>query len=212
MIEGSLSVVWILAFQVALTTAIGLIATYFISRRHKTLGEGREEARFETLNLANRTLPYLRQGVNEQTATATAQLILDYSQAAGVAIVSGKTVVACIGEGSDHHRAGQSCKTALTDEVLRTGRAKVALNRAQIGCSYPGCSLTSAVVAPLKIQRKVVGCLKLYYKDNQPLTAGQIKVAIGLAQLMSTQMELAELDRKTERLANAELQALQAQI
>jgi two-component system LytT family sensor kinase len=62
------------------------------------------------------------------------------------------------------------------------------------------------------MQRKVVGCLKIYYKYNQQPRPGQIRVVVGLAQLMSTQMELAELDHKTERLAKAELQALQAQI
>lgn len=212
MSESGAAIFWIIGLQIILTLAVGSLATYFITKRNKTLGEGREEARYETIHLANQTLPHLRQGLNEQTAAAAAQLIYEYTQAAGVAIVSGRTIVACVGEGSDHHRPGQICQTTLTEEVLRTGRSKVALNKAQIGCSHPDCPLSSAIVAPMKMQNSIVGCLKIYYKDNQPLRAGQIKVAIGLAQLMSTQMELAELDRKTERLAKAELQALQAQI
>ncbi len=201
----------VLLAQLVFTVVVVGIATAFIVRRNQTFGQGREEASFETLHLANRTLPYLRQGLNRVTAEKTAELIYDYTQAAAVAITTGDAMLTFKGEGEDHHRSNP---IEISKEVVKTGRSKVVHGKVEIGCNQPAttCALNSVVVSPLKIQKKTVGTLKLYYTDQMPLTAGKIKIASGLAQLMSTQMELSELDRKTERLAKAELQALQSQI
>jgi two-component system LytT family sensor kinase len=83
---------------------------------------------------------------------------------------------------------------------------------AEVGCEQDGCPLGAAIVAPLRTRRGTLGCLKLYYFDRAAVTPGKIRIISALARLMSLQMELAELDRKTEQLAKAELAALQAQI
>src|SRR5512146_1868335 len=111
------SLLLVVGVQIVLTVAVGWVAIQFAVRRHRSLGEGREEARFETLHLASQTLPHLRRGLSEQTAAATAQLIFDYTQAAGVAIVDGNTIAAFVGAAIEHHQPGQSCKTALSREV-----------------------------------------------------------------------------------------------
>jgi two-component system LytT family sensor kinase len=203
----------ILLAQLIFTVVVALIATTFIVRRNKTFNQSREEATFETLHLANRTLPYLRQGLSRNTAEKTAELIHNYTQAAAVAITTGDSVLTFIGTGEDHHHRNDPANLHLSKDVVKQGRPRVGHGKAEIGCDQPGgCFLTSVVVAPLKIQKKTVGTLNIYYTEQMPLTAGKIKIAVGLAQLMSTQMELSELDRKTERLAKAELQALQSQI
>lgn len=202
--------------QFVFTFLIGVGVVVLVWRRNKSLGQGREEATFETLHLANRTLPYLRQGLNRITAAKTAELIYKYTQAAAVAITTDNEVLTFTGisGGAEHHRESAPTNLQISREVIRTGRTRVAHGKSELGCSLPTsvCGLTSVVVSPLKLQKKSVGCLQLYYTENAPLTAGKIKIAAGLAQLMSTQMELSELDRKTERLAKAELQALQSQI
>jgi two-component system LytT family sensor kinase len=202
--------------QFIFSLLIGLGILLLVWRRNKSLGQGREEATFETLHLANRTLPYLRQGLSRQTAAKTAELIYKYTQAAAVSITSSEEVLAFVGIGgaAEHHRENNSSNLQISREVIHSGRTQVAHGKAQLGCTLPVgvCSLTSVVVSPLKLQKKPVGCLLLYYTDSAPLSVGKIKIAAGLAQLMSTQMELSELDRKTERLAKAELQALQSQI
>lgn len=200
--------------ELVFTVVVATVATAFIVRRNQTFGQGREEASFETLHLANRTLPYLRQGLSRATAEKTVELIYNYTQAAAVSITTGDAVLAFKGEGEDHHRQRSPDYMHLSKEVVKTGRPKVGHGKDEIGCERldASCPLNSVVAAPLKIQKKTVGTLDLYYTDQLPLTAGKIKIAAGLAQLMSTQMELSELDRKTERLAKAELQALQSQI
>ena len=57
-----------------------------------------------------------------------------------------------------------------------------------------------------------VGTLKFYYTTPRLLTETQVALAEGLGTLLSTQLELAELDRQTELATRMELRALQAQI
>lgn len=59
-----------------------------------------------TLQIANETLPYLRRGLNEETAYKTAEIILKISDVSAVAVTDREKVLAFIGECSDHHKAG----------------------------------------------------------------------------------------------------------
>ncbi|MEI7553702.1 histidine kinase [Candidatus Chlorohelix sp.] len=200
--------------QVVITALVGFIVALLVIRRNKTFGQGREEATFQTLHLAHRTLPFLRQGLNKTTAEKTAEIIYRYMQAEAISISNGDEILSYIGVGNNHHSQSTTHNLQVNREVIKTGRTRVAHGKSDIGCKFPlwDCHLISSVSAPLKIQKNTVGVLTLLYSDNPSLTAGKIKIATGLAQLMSTQMELSELDRKTERLAKAELQALQSQI
>jgi two-component system LytT family sensor kinase len=200
--------------QFVFTAAASIVVAVLVIRRNKTFGQGREEATFQTLHLAHRTLPYLRQGLNKATAEKAAELIYRHMQAEAVSIGNNQELLAYVGVGHDHHSQNDSANLQVSREVIKSGRTRVAHGKPEIGCSHPlwECYLISIVSAPLKIGKTTVGTLNFYYSDNPPLTAGKIKIATGLAQLMSTQMELSELDRKTERLAKAELQALQSQI
>ena len=200
--------------QLIFTVVVGLIATTLLIRRNKSFGQGQEEATFETLQLANRTLPYLRQGLNRLTAEKTAALIYDYTGAAAVAIATADTTLAFVGSGTPQEGDTLPISFGLCKEVMRQGRTRVGQTKNDLGAAYltPGGLLKAVVATPLKLQKHTVACLCLFYNEQSPLTAGKIKIASGLAQLMSTQMELSELDRKTERLAKAELQALQSQI
>lgn len=206
---------WVVVIaQLVFTILVGIVVAVLVIRRNKTFGQGREEATYQTLHLANRTLPYLRQGLNNATAEKTAELIFRHIQSEAVSISTNQGMLAYIGVGSDHHADNTQPNLQVSREVIKNGRTRVAYGKHEISCKHElwECPLSSVVSAPLKIQKNTVGCLNLYYSENPSLTAGKIKIATGLAQLMSTQMELSELDRKTERLAKAELQALQSQI
>ena len=56
------------------------------------------------------------------------------------------------------------------------------------------------------------GTLKMYYTEPDKLDKVQQELAEGLANLFSTQLELAEAERQTKLLKDAEIKALQAQI
>jgi len=165
-----------------------------------------------TLQIANETLPFLRRGLNEETAAKTAGIIKRISQVAAVAITDREKILAFIGSGDDHHKAGGSILTEATKEALFSGELKILNNPHYLECPFPDCPLESAVIVPLKCNEKVVGALKLYQSKSGNAPEGIVKLAFGLAHLLGMQMELAELNRQTQLVTKAELEALQAQI
>ena len=103
-------------------------------------------------------------------------------------------------------------KTGLTKRVLENGEIAVAKLKEEIYCSESNCSLEAAIVLPLKMQNKTAGTLKMYFIQPSKLDDIQQQLAEGLANLFSTQLELAEAERQTKLLKDAEIKALQSQI
>jgi len=165
-----------------------------------------------TLQIADKTLSYLRQGLNEESAKKVAEEILRATGVAAVAITDAKTVLAHVGAGSSHHVAGQEIITRATREVLETRQLLIAHNREEIGCKDPHCPLRSAILVPLMPRRETVGVLKLYQDHSRKLSAADLELVRGLGNLISTQLELAELEKQARLLADAEIKALHAQI
>ncbi|MFZ3171181.1 MAG: histidine kinase [Carboxydocellales bacterium] len=167
-----------------------------------------------TLQIANETLPFLRRGLNEETARKTAEIILKISDVAAVAITDTERVLAYVGAGCERHQPGRLILTYATKQVIATGELKIVENKENLNCPVKDCDcpLEAAVIAPLKCQGKVIGVVKLYQTKLGKIPPHVIKLAVGIAQLLAVQMELAELDRQTQLITRAELQALHAQI
>ncbi len=167
-----------------------------------------------TLQIANETLPFLRRGLNEETARKTAEIILKISDVAAVAITDRERVLAYVGAGCERHQPGRLILTYATKQVISTGELKIVENKENLKCPVKDCDcpLEAAVIAPLKCQGKVVGVVKLYQTRQGKIPPNVIKLAVGIAQLLAVQMELAELDRQAQLVTKAELQALHAQI
>lgn len=167
-----------------------------------------------TLQIAHETLPFLRRGLNEETAQKTAEIILKISDVAAVAITDREKVLAYVGAGCARHQPGRVILTHATKQVIETGELKIVENKENLRCSVKDCDcpLEAAVIAPLKCQGEVMGCVKLYQTKHGHIPQQVIKLAVGIAQLLAVQMELAEVDRQAQLVTNAELQALHAQI
>ncbi|NPV42784.1 MAG: sensor histidine kinase [Firmicutes bacterium] len=164
------------------------------------------------LKIANKTLPYLRKGFNEFSAYKTGKIIFDSTDVDGVAITDRDTILTHIGIGQDHHKPGFRVQTEITKRVLETGEYQIALKKEDIECSYSDCPIKSAVIVPLRENNKVIGTLKLYKSKDNGISNIDIQLALGLAQLFSTQLELGKMEYQASMLAKAELKALQAQI
>lgn len=167
-----------------------------------------------TLEIANETLPYLRRGLTEETASKTAEIILKISDVSAVAITDRERVLAYVGAGCERHQAGRLILTRSTKQVLATGELSILENKKNINCPVKDCDcpLESAVVAPLWIKGEVAGCIKLYQTKHGKIPPEVVKLAVGIGQLLGLQMELAELDRQAQLVTKAELAALHAQI
>ncbi|MFH1288281.1 MAG: histidine kinase [bacterium] len=166
----------------------------------------------KTLEIIGQTLPFLRSGLNKETAKKTANIILQITDVSAVAITDRKNILAYEGIGEDHHHVGESILTKATREVIDTGEIKVIGNKQEIGCPVANCPLSGAVIAPLKSKAEVIGTLKIYQTDPSRIIPNEINLTIQLAQLLSVQTELAELEILNQLKIEAELKALRAQI
>ncbi len=166
----------------------------------------------KALEIANQTLPYLRGGLSEGSARAACTIILKATNMAAVAMTDGERILAHEGRSADHHSAGSLIQTEATRQALATGEYQIARSLAEIGCQAAECALGSAVIVPLKRQEQVLGTLKLYHDREQGIDSVDIQLALGLAHLFSTQLELAEVEQQKRLRAKAEIMALQAQM
>jgi len=204
---------WQLVTVMFVVNLISLISVGEFIYRQKAISLETEKNPLDfTLQIANETLPYLRRGLNEETATKTAEIIQKISDVAAVALTDKKSVLAYIGVGDDHHKAGSYILMGATREVLASGQLKVVTSSEGLQCPVRNCPLESAVIAPLKNKGEVIGAVKLYQTQEGEVPENVIKLAVGIAQLLSIQVELADLDRQLQLVTKAELDALQAQI
>lgn len=165
-----------------------------------------------TMQVADKTLSYLREGLTYASARKVAEEILRTTRVAAVAITDTKTVLAHVGAGSSHHVVGEGITTKATQAVLDTKEVMIARNREEIGCKESNCPLRYAILVPLMRRREVAGVLKLYQDRSRKLSAVDLELVRGLGNLISTQLELAELEKQSRLLADAEIKALHAQI
>ena len=167
-----------------------------------------------TFRIGEETLPYVRQGLNEETAQKICEIIRDIAEVDAVAVTDRQTILGYAGLGCPFMVRHQPILTQATRNVLATGRLRLVTSKADFECPIAGCPcpLQAAVIAPLKVRDQVVGTLKLYRTDRNDIPGLIHRLGAGIAQLLSLQMELAEAERLRELAARARLEALQAQI
>jgi len=166
----------------------------------------------KVLKIAEKTLPFFRKGLNEETAREASKIILKQLNLAAVSITGTDACLVHEGMGKDHHLPGRSLRTSLTRRVITEGRYHIAKIKEDIDCSDPECPLRSAVIVPLKSGDEVQGALKLYRSREYAITQVDVEVAVGLASLFSLQLEISRLEEQSCLLNRAELKALQSQI
>lgn len=166
----------------------------------------------QILEIADRSLAYLRRGLEPETAQAVCRLALEQSEAAAVAITDTENVLGFAGVGEDHHEVGGPILTRATREAIKVNEHQILASKEEIGCPRAECELRAAIVVPLEMRDEAVGTLKFYYTTPRLLNETQVTMVEGLARLLSTQLELSELEKQTELACRMELKALQAQI
>lgn len=211
--DAALSLVQVIALPMITVNSLGIaIFTMIVNNAQE------EEERIaavqaqKSLTIANNTLPYLRHGLNHDSAARVAELIKNSTSVAAVALTNERVILAHVGKGSDHHLPGQQIMTEATIWALTHGKVRVARNKQEINCANSACDLGSAVVVPLFSRNKVIGALKLYRAKENRISSPDLEFARGLGHLFSTQLELAALEQESKLLKEAQLKALQAQI
>ncbi len=159
------------------------------------------------LHAATATLPHLRRGLSARTAERAVPHLRALTGAAAIALADTRAVLAIDGEGREQVRPGD----LLSKLLARTLDDRVQFVPRLIS-SDPSCPLRSAVLAPVMIQGKRAGTLIAFYRSVGRPSHHELRVVQEAASLVSAQVELSVVDEQEERLAQAELRALRAQI
>ena len=195
------------------TIALGVIAVATVAMRLISRPDHvRALQSHQIVVIADQSLAFLRRGLDTETAQEVCRLALEESEAAAVAITDTERVLGFAGLGEDHHAVGGPILTRATRESIEMNEHRILGTKEEIGCPRAECLLKAAIVVPLEIRDTPVGTLKFYYTTPRLLNESQIAMVSGLARLLSTQLELSELERQTELACRMELKALQAQI
>ncbi len=179
---------------------LGLLGPF----RRAHLGTEADRATFRTLHTASLASPALRQGLTTDSAERSARHLRSLLGAPALALTRDTRLLAWDGTGRDHApSAGR-----LAESVLEQGYTRV-VTGADLSCDQAGCQIRDAVVSPLVVEEVIVGTLQVYTPYG---TAGLIRATSEVATWVSGQLELAELDTQRNRLMEAEVRALRAQI
>ena len=186
--------------------AAAFAAVWRAVRGHRTTGIP-EDGMQAALHAATATLPHLRSGLNNRTAERAVPNLRALMGAAAIALADTRAVLAIEGEGREQVRPGDLLSRLL--ERARDNRLHIV---PRLVSSDPTCPLRSAVLAPLVAQDKRIGTLIAFYRSVGRPSHHELRVVQEAASLVSAQVELSLVAAQEERLAQAELRALRAQI
>lgn len=190
----------IAALAAVLLTGV-IVAVVVWSLRGRTLVADSRQASYEVLRTANLASPSLRKGFDAASFEPAAEAILDLVGTRAIAVASSNEVL-CFAGKSGHH----------VHEVLRLAAGTLSDGRSAVHavrCARESCPIRAAVTVPITVRGIVSGVLVGFDADG---SAGLIRSMVEVANWITSQIELAELDENRVRLARAELRALRAQI
>ena len=166
-----------------------------------------EAAMQAALHAATTTLPHLRKGLTGRNAERAVPHLRALTGAAAIALADTRAVLAIDGEGRDQVRPGDLLSRLLD----RAGDNRLHIVPRLVS-SDPTCPLRSAVLAPLLAQGRRIGTLIAFYWTVGRPSHHELRVVQEAASLVSAQVELSLVAEQEERVAQAELRALRAQI
>ena len=172
--------------------------------RRGHLGSESDRATFRTLHTASLASPALREGLTATSAERSLRHLRALLGTPAAALTDTSALLAWDGIGSHH---GHQTR-ALAQAVVEHGATRVT-DAAELPCDVPGCHVRTAIASPLVVEDRIVGSLQTFATTA---TAGLVRAADEVAQWVSGQLELAQLDSSRTQLMEAEVRALRAQI
>lgn len=159
------------------------------------------------LEIANKTLPLFRH-VNEESLRKVCEIIRNDIHADAVALTNTEEVLAYVGVGEKNYRDHDDEISPTTRQAIRYGKIIIKNNDE----AYRTPEIHSMLVIPLREKGVVTGTLKIYYCHAHQITSPLQEMAVGLSQIISTQLEVSRAEQLREMANKAELRALQSKI
>jgi len=214
--DAALSLVQVIAAPMMLANSAGAALFMSIMRDQKSMYDkfgvifsGR------ALKIAERTLGILDKGLKPATAAGEVAAIIHEETGVGaVAITDREKVLAFVGIGADHHRAGAPIASELTRRAIAENRVIFAdgVHERYTCTRSPDCPLGSALVVPLRLDSEVIGTIKLYEPKKKLFLNLNRTLGEGIARLLSEQLLRSRYEEQKRLLVTSELKLVQAQV
>lgn len=159
------------------------------------------------LDIANKTLPLFR-NVNNESLRKVCDIIRRDIDADAVAITNVDHVLVYVGVGEDNYHDNDDIISPTTRQAIDSGEIIIKNNDE----AHRTPEIHSMLVIPLWEQGVVTGTLKIYYCHAHQITSSLQEMAVGLSQIISTQLEVSRAEQLREMANKAELRALQSKI
>ncbi|MBH2924426.1 sensor histidine kinase [Serratia ureilytica] len=158
-------------------------------------------------DIAHKTLPYFR-NINSESLATICDIIRQDIRADAVAITDTHQVLAYVGVGREAYPIGREGLSRVTRESIRHGKIIIKNNLENPAAPQ----IHSQLVVPLWEKGEVTGALKIYYCHAHQITNTLKVMAVGLSQIISTQMEVSRIEHLRQMADKAEMRALQSKI
>lgn len=188
------------------TVCIGLIVLLVQSVEDEKEVIAARQAKL-ALDIARKTLPYFR-NINSETLATICDIIRQDIKADAVAITDTHQVMAYVGVGEEAYPIGREGLSRVTRESIRHGKIIIKNNLENPATPQ----IHSQLVIPLWEKGEVSGALKIYYCHAHQITNTLKVMAVGLSQIISTQMEVSRIEHLRQMADKAEMRALQSKI
>ena len=202
----ALKLVSSISIPMILVNSIGIMIMMSIYsellKRHDLEGAYRSE---QALQIASSCAKYLRKGLTKENAHSVALIIKTYSNVDAVELSDLSRTLSSVGFDPDQMHPGMPFPESVV-RTLETGTTTVMKLKEKHLKKY------SVITAPLLLDTELVGTLSLYVGNRNHIAKTDEKLANGLAQLFSTQLELSQLEHQKSLVHEAEIKLLQAKI
>ncbi|MEC5321386.1 sensor histidine kinase [Brenneria populi subsp. brevivirga] len=188
------------------TVCIGLIVLLVQSVANEKETIAARQAKL-ALDIAHKTLPYFR-NINSDSLTTICNIIRTEINADAVAITNTRRILAYVGVGEEKYNVGHDIISPMTQKAINDGKIIIKNNDEQ----HLTPQIHSMIVIPLWEHGQVTGTLKIYYCHAHKITYSLRVMAVGLSQIMSTQIEVSRTEQLRDMANKAELRALQSKI
>jgi len=188
------------------TVSIGFIVLLVQSVEGEKEASAARQAKL-ALDIANKTLPLFRK-VNSESLRQVCNIIREDINADAVAITDKEKVLAYVGFGESNYKQNDNGISPRTQLALREGKIIIRNDDE----AYRTPEIHSLIIIPLWEKGVVTGTLKIYYRHAHQITSTLQEMAVGLSQIISTQLEVSRAEQLREMANKAELRALQSKI
>ena len=141
------------------------------------------------LDIANKTLPLFRH-VNSESLRQVCDIIRRDISADAVAITNTQHVMAYVGVGKSTTAITMTLSARRRKQAIRYGKIIIKNNDE----AHRTPEIHSMLVIPLWEKGVVTGTLKIYYCHAHRITSSLQEMAVGLSQIISTQLEVSALN------------------